>query len=88
MTTPLKTEFEYYLAHQSELVEKYNGKVIVIKGTKVLGAYDDQITAIKETQKEHDLGTFLVQKVEPGSGAYTQTFHSRVAFPSQNAPVE
>ena len=76
----LKAEFDYYLAHQSDLVALYNGKFIVIKNGEVIGAYDDDLTAINETQKEHRLGTFLVQKVEPGDAAYTQTFHSRVAF--------
>ena len=80
MSSPLQKEFEYYLAHQSELVEKYNGKYIVIKDCVVIGAYDDELTAVSETQKVHKLGTFLVQRVSPGDGAYTQTFHSRVAF--------
>jgi len=80
MESPLKKEFDFYLANQSEMVSKYNGKYIAIKGQKVLGAYDTQIAAIFETQQAHELGTFLVQKVEPGTSAYSQTFHSRVAF--------
>ena len=82
MTTesPLKPEFDYYLAHQEELVRKHNGKFVVIKNLAVIGVYDDQDTAISETTKAHELGTFLVQKVEQGPGAYTQTFHSRAAF--------
>lgn len=80
MESPLKNEFDFYLAHQTDLVKQYNGRFVVIKGGKVLGAYDDAAVAITETQKTHALGTFLVQKVEPGTTAYTQTFHSRVAF--------
>lgn len=80
MESPLKKEFDYYLANQAELVKQYNGKVVVIKDCKVIGAYDDQATAVTETQKSHQIGTFLVQKVEPGTSAYSQTFHSRVAF--------
>jgi nitrogenase molybdenum-iron protein alpha/beta subunit len=76
----LRKEFEYYLAHQNELVEKYNGKVIVIKNGAVIGVYDSDIEAITETAKEHELGTFLVQVCEPGPSSYRQTFHSRVAF--------
>lgn len=79
MATNLKDEFEYYLSKQDEMVKQYNGKVVVIKDRKVIGVFDNQETAVLETQKAHDLGTFLVQKVEPGSGGYTQTFHSRVA---------
>lgn len=80
MANPLEAEFEFYLKNQTDFVEKYNGKVIVLKDQKVLGVFDDETEAIKETQKTHELGTFLVQKVEPGSKSYTQTFHSRVAF--------
>jgi hypothetical protein len=80
MSSPLKKEFEWFLKHQGELVEKYNGQVVAIKDRRVLGAYPDEATAVAETRKVHELGTFLVQKVEPGTAAYTQTFHSRVAF--------
>jgi hypothetical protein len=79
-TSPLQSEFEYYLANQAALVERYNGKYIVIKDRRVLGAYDDQVSAIAQTQKTHELGTFLVQRVAPGVDAHTQTFYSRVAF--------
>lgn len=78
--SPLKSEFQYYIDHQAELVQQYNGKFIVIKGGTVLGAYDDQVDALTKTQEKHKLGTFLIQKVEPGTGGYTQTFHSRVIF--------
>ena len=77
----LTAYFEYYKANQEDLVQKYRGKFIVIKDKQVLGAYDDQLVAVTETEKAgYELGTFLVQKVEPGTGAYTQTFHSRVAI--------
>ena len=78
--SPLIREFEYYLANQDELVKQYNGNFIVIKDRKVIGHYGSQNIAISETQKTHELGTFLVQKVEPGKAAYTQTFHSRAVF--------
>lgn len=80
MTSPLQDEFEFYIDHQDEMVEKYDGKFIAIKDGKVLGAYDDELAAITETQKTHKLGTFLVQRVSRGNEAYTQTFHSRVVF--------
>jgi hypothetical protein len=76
----LRNEFKYYLSHQPELVKKYNGKYIVIKDQVVIGAYDQEPEAIEETIKEHNLGTFLIQKCEPGTESYTQTFHSRVIF--------
>lgn len=80
MPSQLQDEFDYYLAHQSELIKKYEGRFVVIKSDQVLGVYDDELTAVTETQKEHELGTFLVQLVEPGESSYSQTYHSRVAF--------
>lgn len=80
MESPLKKEFDYYLAHQDEIVQKYNGRFVVIKDRSVIGDYSDLGTAVTATGKIHPIGTFLVQKVEPGTAAYTQTFHSRVSF--------
>ena len=80
MTTPTEKDFKFYLEHQDEMVEKYDGKFIVIKDGIVLGDYDDELNAVTETRKAHELGTFLVQRVSPGSAAYSQTFHSRVVF--------
>ena len=80
MTTPLEKEFKYYIEHQDELVAQYDGKFIVLKEGIVLGAYDDELAAVTETRKNHELGTFLVQGVSPGTAAYSQSFHSRVVF--------
>jgi hypothetical protein len=80
MEKPLEKEFKYYIEHQDELVSKYNGKYIVIKDCSVIGAFDSEIEAVEETSKVHKIGTFLVQKCEPGDQSYTMTFHSRVAF--------
>ena len=76
----LEKEFKYYINHQAELVEKYNGKFIVIKDCKVIGAFDSELEAINTTSEQYELGTFLVQKCEPGSESYTQVYHSRVAL--------
>ena len=80
ISNPLQKEFEYYLSHQNEIVEKYDGKYVVIKDSIVVGVYDNELIAVAETRKSHELGTFLVQKVSPGDTEYSQTFHSRVVF--------
>lgn len=78
MNNTLENEFEYYLAHQDDFVSKYPGKVIVLKNHEVLGVYDSEVQAVKETSKNHKLGTFLIQRCSPGEE--TQTYHSRVMF--------
>jgi hypothetical protein len=76
----LRDEFHYYLEHQADFVKKYDGKVIVLKNHEVLGAYESELDALVETTKEHEQGTFMVQKVSEGEEDYTVTIHSPV-FP-------
>lgn len=80
MNKNLEKEFKYYLENQDKLVKKHKGKIIVIKNCKIIGVYDSELEAINQTTKTHKLGTFLVQKCEPGKESYTQVYHSRVAF--------
>ncbi len=72
----LAPEFEHYLANKEDFASKHGGKWIVIKNQEVIGVYDDQLEAIRGTQKQHELGTFLVQQVMPL--VEQARFHSRV----------
>ena len=76
----LQTQLEYFKSHQDELVQKYEGKFLVIKDQKVQGVYDTEIEAYADAKKKSDLGTFLIQQCLPGQESYTQTFHSRVVL--------
>jgi len=76
----LDQEFQYYIDHQEELVNKYNGKVLVIIGENVAGVYNTEIEAYLDCIKKHELGTFLIQQCSPGKESYTQTFHTRAIF--------
>lgn len=67
----LLDEFNYYLENQEKFLPSYVNRVIVIKDRKVIGVYDDDLEAITRTSKEHEMGTFLVQKVTPGNADYT-----------------
>lgn len=80
MISPLEKEFEYYLQNQDELVRKYDGKFLVIKDCAVFGAYDSEAEALEEATREHELGTFLIQKCESGTDSVTQVFRSRAVF--------
>ena len=76
----LEKDFQYYLDHQVELAEQYEGKILVIKGEQVIGVYDDEDVAIKTTSEEYELGTFLVQECSADPDSTTVTYHSRAYF--------
>ncbi len=72
----LAKEFHWYLDNQQEMVEKYNGRYIAIKGKEVLGSYDSEEAAITESWQRHEPGTVLIQHVSPGTGSYTTIVRS------------
>ena len=76
----LKEEFTYYIEHHKELVEKYNGKVIVLKGGEVLNKFDTVSDAYWWAVQEDLLGKVMIQKVEPGEENYTLTVHTQHLF--------
>ncbi len=75
----LMKEFNYFIAHQDELVKEYNQRYIVIIGNKVVGDYATIEEAVTQSAKTYPIGTFLVQFCIPGEEAYTQRF-TRVHF--------
>ena len=74
MSVSLQREFEFYLANQDEMVKQYDGKVIVLKNDEVLGVYDSELSAFTEVVKQHERGTFMIQRVSEGNEAYTAIF--------------
>ena len=76
----LNQELQYFKENQEALLEKYEGKFLVIKDKAVQGVYESEIEAYTEAQKKFELGTFLIQQCLPGKESYTQSFHSRVVF--------
>lgn len=74
----LEKEFDYYLNNKETLLKNYRDRVVVIKNDKILGDYDTKEEALKETVKEHELGTFLIQEISEREINNIQRFHSRV----------
>ena len=76
----LLKEFEYYVAHQTELAVRYQGRFLVIKQRQVLGDYASAQEAVRVTMAKHSLGTFLVQRCDADPESTKARFHSRVIF--------
>lgn len=74
----LMKELEFYIQHQTELVEKYRGRFLVIVGEDVVGDYTTRHEAYWESRDRFPLGTFLIQLCMPGEDNYIKTFHHHV----------
>jgi hypothetical protein len=78
MNNPLKVEFDYFIAHQADLVRLYEGKFLIIKDQKVEDTFNTMMEAYYGGQKRFKLGTFMIQHCIPGPEAYTRYFYGPV----------
>lgn len=69
-------ELAFFITNQSDLVERHNGKVLVIRGDHVEGVYDSALEAFLEGRKRFEPGSFMVQPCAQGPEAYTVTIHA------------
>lgn len=76
--TTIERLFEYYLANQSDLVKKYNGKYLIITHNGVEGSFDKEPEAYYFAIEKYGLGNFLLQRCSKGDRDYTQHFYSPV----------
>jgi hypothetical protein len=79
----LRQELEYFIEKQDELVEKYNGRYVVLKNQQVIGDYDDIGDAYVETKKMHEPGTFAIYECISGPSAYSMTISTPGLFRSE-----
>lgn len=73
LTKQQKEDFQFFVEHRPELFEKYGECVLVIANREVLGSYKQYPVAVRETLKEHDFGTFIVQRCSADESCYIAT---------------
>jgi hypothetical protein len=61
----LDAELKFYADHKDELVQKHPLKYVVIKGDKLLGAYDTAQAAYEAGVAEYGTEPFLTRQVVP-----------------------
>lgn len=69
-------ELAFFIAHQDELVAKFRGTTLVIRGEEVVGAYPTALEAYAASEKRFPVGTFMIQPCESGRAAYTIAINS------------
>jgi hypothetical protein len=70
------TELEFFIANQDDLVKRFRGTVLVIRGNEVVGAYGTPIEAYLAAQERFPAGTYMLQPCQPGPSAYTVTINA------------
>lgn len=63
MPKPLEKEYEYYLMIRDDLAREHHGKLVAIKGEKVLGIFEDYRAAANAVYVAHERGTVLMQEL-------------------------
>lgn len=74
----LKKNLDWYIAHQQELAEKYNGKVLLIVDQNLIGTFDDMAAAYADAMKSYTPGTFTLQPCSAEPDSYTMMLYTPV----------
>lgn len=61
----LEKEYEFFQEQLDDLAKEHKNEYVVIKDTRILGFYTNEIEAISETSKTEEIGTFIVQSCNP-----------------------
>jgi len=75
-----KSQLEMYKECQSDLLRKYNGKIIAVKDGECLGDFQTKIDALREMSKKYHQGEFLIIRCTPGEREYTGYFSPFISF--------
>lgn len=62
----LETELSYLNSHKEELLRQYGGKVLVISGEQVTGAFDTIEEALQGAVMQHGLNSVLIRRPSEG----------------------
>ena len=69
-------DYNWYLSNFRELSELYGNSFISIKNKTVIGVFDSYASAVAETSKTEEIGTFIVQQCGKTEAAYTNYISS------------
>jgi hypothetical protein len=58
----LETERKYLDSHKDELLKQYGGKILVISGEQVTGAFDTIEEALQGAAEKHGLNNVLIRR--------------------------
>jgi len=74
----LDTEFQYLASHREELLKLYGGKILVISGEQVSGAFDTLEQALEHAGQKHGLKDVLIWR--PSDSQIEFSFVDRMAI--------
>ncbi len=60
--SPLEKERKYMDSHKDELIKEYGGKILVISGEQVTGAFDTMEEALQGAVTQHGLNNVLIRR--------------------------
>ena len=81
-TESFEQSWQYFQAHEAELILKYRNKVIVIYIDKVLGVYSSMREAYFNAPKNHNIvpGSFIITELSKSANAPRRYVGTRIAF--------
>ena len=73
-------DYQWFLDNYDNLFREYGRTYLAIKNAKVLGSYPSYADAVKNTEKNEELGSFIVQYCNGEESGYTNYISSMFTF--------
>ncbi|MBR3307252.1 MAG: hypothetical protein IKI75_08375 [Lachnospiraceae bacterium] len=70
------SDFEWFLNNYIDLFAEYGDCFLAIKNKAVLGSYASYADALRATEKNEELGTFIIQHCNGDQSGYTNRISS------------
>lgn len=70
------SDFEWFLSNYDELFKQYGDAFLAIKNATVLGAYKSYAEALRKTEKDEEVGTFIIQHCNGEQSGHTNFISS------------
>ncbi|MDR0823263.1 MAG: hypothetical protein LBN20_05760 [Endomicrobium sp.] len=80
MNKEINNNFAYFSKNMPMFYKKYGHKFLAIKDKKVIGAYDSENDALKNTLQTEKLGSFLIQECFKNQQEAIYHFQGNVSF--------
>ncbi len=64
-------DLSFFITNQDELVEKYNGKILLVHNGELCNAYESNLQAYQNGIEKYGEGNFSIQRCIAGEEAYT-----------------
>lgn len=72
----MREDYDWFVDNYKKLQRLYGNCILLIKGKKVIGVFDNAGSALREALEKYNYGDFIIQECSADHDAYMATITS------------